>query len=57
MEIGQKVYWNIGDKIIEGLFIQINEDNKAEIICYSMNKVKCKLRVFVDLSLLKINND
>jgi len=53
MEIGQKVKWQIDEKIFEGLFIQITDNGKAEIICYSMNNVNCKLRVFVEPNLLK----
>jgi hypothetical protein len=49
MEIGQKVYWLVDNQKHEGLFMQIIND-KAEIICYSMNNIKCHLRVFVDLN-------
>lgn len=53
MEIGQKVYWIVDDKKYEGLFIELNSNNLAEIICYSMNGVSCKLRVFVELDKVK----
>jgi hypothetical protein len=52
MEIGQKVKWQIDGKTFEGLFMQITDNGKAEIICYSMNNVKCQLRVFVELNLI-----
>ena len=53
MEIGQKVKWKIDEKTYEGLFMQVTDKGKAEIICYSMNNVNCHLRVFVELNLLK----
>jgi len=56
MEIGQKVKWNIDTKIYEGLFMQIIND-KAEVICYSMNGVKCHLRVFVEPTLLQLTTN
>lgn len=56
MEIGQKVLWKIDEKINKGLFLQIIDDNKAEVICYSMNDIKCQLTVFVELSKLQLDN-
>jgi hypothetical protein len=53
MEIGQKVTWKIDEKTYEGLFMQITNNGKAEIICYLMNNINCRLRVFVELNLLK----
>lgn len=57
MEIGQKVLWKIDEKINKGLFLQMTDDNKAEVICYSMNNIKCQLTVFVELSKLQIDNN
>jgi hypothetical protein len=53
MEIGQKVKWQIDEKNYEGLFMQITNNGKAEVICYLMNDVNCHLRVFVEPNLLK----
>ena len=53
MEIGQKVKWQIDEKTYEGLFMQITDNGKAEVICYLMNDVHCHLRVFVEPNLLK----
>lgn len=53
MEIGQKVKWQIDEKIYEGLFMQITDNGKAEVICYLMNDINCHLRVFVEPNLLK----
>lgn len=57
MEIGQKVLWKIDEKINKGLFLQMMDDNKAEVVCYSMNYIKCQLTVFVELSKLQIDNN
>ena len=54
MEIGQKVYWIIDDKKNEGLFMQITENNLAEVICYSMNGLNCRLRVFVNPKIIQV---
>lgn len=56
MEIGQKVKWNVSNKLMNGLFVQITEDNKAEIICYKMNNTPCYLTVFVELNLIELDN-
>lgn len=56
MEIGQKIYWLIGEQKHEGLFMQYTQDDKAEVICYSMNNVKCHLKVYVDQKLIKAIN-
>lgn len=53
MEIGQKIYWYVDNKKNEGLFIELNSNNLAEIICYSMNGVSCRLRVFVEIEKIK----
>ena len=53
MEIGQKVTWNIDLKVNKGIFMQIVENNKAEVICYNMNGITCHLRVFIDVEKLK----
>ena len=53
MEIGQKVTWKISNKIMLGLFMQITDNGKAEVICYLMNDINCHLRVFVEPNLLK----
>lgn len=57
MEIGQKIYWLVCNQKHEGLFMQYTEDNKAEVICYSMNNVKCHLKVYVEKNLIKIINN
>lgn len=48
MEIGELVKWSIDEKQYQGLFIQELENGLAEIICYSMNGLKCHFRVYVD---------
>ena len=55
MEIGEKVYWIVDNKKNEGLFMQITNNKLAEVICYSMNGVKCRLRVFVDVENIRLN--
>lgn len=57
MEIGQKVLWKIDKKINKGLFLQMTDNNKAEVICYSMNNIKCQITVFVNISMLQIDKD
>jgi hypothetical protein len=52
MEIGQKVTWKISNKIMLGLFIEQN-DGIAEIMCYQMGDVNCRLRVCINIDLLK----
>ena len=52
MEIGQKIYWLNGNQKHEGLFMQYVEDNKAEVICYSMNNIQCHLKVCIDKDLI-----
>jgi hypothetical protein len=52
METGQKVTWTISNKTMYGLFLEEN-NGMAEIICYQMGDVNCKLRVFINIDLLK----
>ena len=52
MEIGQKVTWKISKKIMFGLFIEEN-NGMAEIMCYQMGDVNCRLRVCINIDLLK----
>ena len=55
MEIGQKVKWIASNKLMNGLFVQITEDNKAEVICYKMNNTHCHLTVFVELNIIEFD--
>lgn len=52
MEIGQKVTWTISNKIMFGLYLEEN-NGIAEIICYQMGDVNCRLRVCINKDLLK----
>ena len=52
MEIGQKVTWVISNKIMLGLFME-EKDGIAEIICYQMGDINCRLRVCINIELLK----
>ena len=52
MEIGQKIYWLVGDKKHEGLFMQYVQENNVEIMCYSMNNIKCRLKVYVNKNII-----
>lgn len=53
MEIGTKVKWAIKDRIMSGIFVQITDDNLAEVVCYKMGSQPCYLKVFIDPSLLQ----
>jgi hypothetical protein len=55
MEIGTKVTWTISDKNMLGLFLKEN-DGIAEVMCYQMGNVNCKLKVCININLLKIVN-
>lgn len=55
MEIGDKVKWCVGNKQMQGLFMQIIDKN-AEIICYQMGNIRCHLRVFVPIELISLDN-
>ena len=51
METGDKVTWKISNQVMFGLFLQ-ETNGIAEIICYQMGNVNCKLRVCINIDLL-----
>ena len=53
MEIGTKVTWTpeFGKTMI-GLFMQ-EENDIAEVMCIQMGNINCRLKVFVDMHLIK----
>lgn len=53
MEIGQKVTWTIRNQIMLGLFME-EKDGMAEIICYQMGDVNCRLKVCINIDLIKL---
>ena len=52
MEIGSKVTWKASNKTMQGLFLQ-EQNGVAEVICFQMGDVNCRLRVFVDYNTLE----
>lgn len=55
METGVQVTWDAAGKKMKGLFLQKVKNNQAEVICFQMGNLNCHLRVFVDISILKID--
>lgn len=53
MEIGQKVTWTLSNKVMLGLFME-EKDGIAEIMCYQMGDVNCRLRVCINIDLIKL---
>ena len=52
MEIGEKVYWTIGNKKRTGIFKQII-DNKAQVVCIDIDGIPVAIKTEVELTLLK----
>jgi hypothetical protein len=55
MEIGQKIEWIVFNKKNEGIFMKMINKNIAEVMCISMNGIKCAIKVKIQFDLIRIS--